>query len=95
MPPSLDQRTRGHQYKIKKRAARLDIRKHFFGLRVVDAWNSLPKTVVEAPSLNAFKGRLDRLLADHHYTVEIPSVPLSRKSRFYNEDSQTDPQRMD
>jgi len=37
----------------------LDIRRKFFTQRVVTHWNRLPKEVVDAPSLQAFKARLD------------------------------------
>ena len=37
----------------------LDIRRKFFTQRVVTHWNRLPKEVVDAPSLEAFKARLD------------------------------------
>jgi len=38
---------------------RLDIRRKFFTQRVVTHWNRLPKEAVDAPSLQAFKARLD------------------------------------
>jgi len=37
----------------------LHIRRNFFTQRVVKHWNSLPNEVVDAPSLEAFKARLD------------------------------------
>ena len=37
---------------------RLDIRRKFLTQRVVMHWNRLPKEVVDAPSLEAFKARL-------------------------------------
>jgi len=37
----------------------LDIRKKFFTQRVVTQWNRWPKEAVDAPSLEAFKARLD------------------------------------
>ena len=37
----------------------MDIRRKFFTQSVVRFWNRLPKEVVDAPSLQAFKARLD------------------------------------
>ncbi len=47
-----DRRSRGHTLKLEKPRARLDIRKHFFSNRVIDAWNALPGHMVEATSTN-------------------------------------------
>jgi len=35
------------------------MRKNFFPLRVTEHWNRLPREVVEFPSLEIFKTRLD------------------------------------
>uniref|UniRef100_A0A803TUP8 Uncharacterized protein n=1 Tax=Anolis carolinensis TaxID=28377 RepID=A0A803TUP8_ANOCA len=42
-----------------ERRFHLNIRKNFLTVRAVRQWNTLPWSVVEAPSLEAFKQRLD------------------------------------
>lgn len=51
----VDSRTRGHNFKVRGLYSRLDIRKHWFTLRVIPFWNSLPQKAVNATSVLAFK----------------------------------------
>ncbi|KFZ56696.1 hypothetical protein N338_12389, partial [Podiceps cristatus] len=51
-------------FKLKEGRYRLDIRKKFFTMQVVKHWNRLPRQVVEAPSLDTFKARLDVALGN-------------------------------
>ena len=54
---------RGNSSKLEEGRFRQDIRKKFFTVRVVRHWNRLPSEVLNAPSLEAFKARLDGTLS--------------------------------
>ena len=46
---------RGHSLKLFKKRARLDLRKHSFGYRVVDDWNGLDDNTVTSQTLGSLK----------------------------------------
>jgi len=57
-------RTRSHSFKLREGGFRLGVSKKFFTMRVVKHWHRFPREVVEAPSLETFKARLDRALSN-------------------------------
>ena len=62
--------TRGHSMKLMKRECNGQIRGNVFGFRVVNAWNSLPQEVIDAATVNCFKGRYDRFNAKARYGIQ-------------------------
>ena len=42
----------------------MNIRRHFFTLRVTEHWHRLPREVVESPLLEIFKSYLDTILGN-------------------------------
>ena len=61
---------RGYDYKLIKRRCYSQLRANFFSIRVVNSWNRLPSDVVSAPSVNAFKSRMDNNWKDLCYTLD-------------------------
>jgi len=53
--------TRGHCYKISFHHCRVNARLNFFSNRVIAVWNSLPETVVTAPTIDILKFLLMKL----------------------------------
>ena len=58
------ERTRSNGFKLDKFRFRREVGRNWFGNRVVDTWNALPRNVVNAKTLNSFKSRLDKHTTD-------------------------------
>ena len=53
--------TRGHSAKLEKHHCHLELRRHFFSMRVVDRWKEATATYYWLTSLNSFKNGLTQL----------------------------------
>ena len=64
-PPELllnlseEPRTRGNSLKLKKVSVNTSLRQSSWTIRSINWWNQLPDNVVQAPSVNSFKSRLN------------------------------------
>ena len=54
-----DTRTRSNGFKVQEKRFHLNLRKNFLIVRAGQQWNRLPRSVVESPSFEVFKQRLD------------------------------------
>ena len=66
-PVSMVNNTRGHQQRVRQQRAHKAVRAKSFSQRTIKSWNSLPKYVINAPSVDAFKNRLDEAWEDKWY----------------------------
>jgi ribonuclease P/MRP protein subunit RPP40 len=57
---AITQHLRGNSQKLYKQTATRTCRATFFSQRVIEGWNKLPDEVITAPSVQAFKDRLDK-----------------------------------
>ena len=67
--------------KLEKKHVHPDSRKYFFTQGVIDYWNALPQTAIDAESINHFKDQLNV----HLYNIlgvkqAISFIPLAHSS---------------
>ncbi len=70
--------TRNHGFKVRKEKTTNAVRSRFFGNRVANTWNALPASIVNAPSLNAFKNRLDEHWKSYKFIEDMRTIPFHR-----------------
>ena len=63
--------TRGHKFKLLKKNMKTNRYKNCFSKRVVNDWNSLPKALIEASSLNSFKNIINKKIDPECYRTYI------------------------
>ena len=52
--------TRGYGTKLVHSSVRINVRQHFFAVRIIPVWNSLSSNVVAAESISCFKARFSK-----------------------------------
>ena len=55
-------RASGHSLMIRGSKFKTELRRNYFSQRVVNLWNSLPQSAVDAGTVSKFKEELDRFL---------------------------------
>ncbi len=71
---NIDSTTRDNGIKMWKEKCKTSVRAQFLGNRSANIWNTLPREVVNAPSLNSFKNRLDSLWQHFMYSEDLRTV---------------------
>jgi len=64
--------TRGHNLKLSRLTCRSRIWHDYCSQRIVEYWNGLSSDVVNASSVNSFKGRLDKHWKEFMFSLELP-----------------------
>ena len=63
--------TRSHNFKLLKPRVNTKQFQMFFTNRVINYWNTLPKEVVNADSLNCFKNKIDDYFQEHKFSIKL------------------------
>ena len=76
---------------LVKEQSRKKLRSESFTERVVNSWNSLPTDVVNAPSVNSFKNRIDKfwnnqdIVYDHKAKLSYIGRPSINVQEVYSD----------
>ena len=66
--------TRGNCMNIFKKRVKTEFRRGMFSQRVVNTWNSLPNNVINSPSINCFKNRLNKIWVGPQYSFKFEAT---------------------
>ena len=72
----------GHSLKLQKRYCNSVTRFNFYSFLIVDSWNSSPEDIINAPTLDTFKARLDKCWSGWKFiytTLDTKQLKLQNK----------------
>jgi hypothetical protein len=75
--------TRGNKFKLSQEYVHYNLRKYSFSNRIIQVWNSLPDSIVEANSVNSFKNRLDKFWEQQDILFNWKAEVTGSGSRSY------------
>ena len=86
MPIISEYATRGNSLKVANSRCHYNLRKYSFSMRIANIRNSLPFSVVTAPSVNSFTNRLDKHWASqelrYDWEAELPGAESRSRVEF-------------
>jgi len=74
--------TRGHHLRLFKRHFHNDLRKYYFGNRIISHWNSLPDNVINSNSIGVFENKLDHFWKSQDCYYKYKSDLAGTESRI-------------
>jgi hypothetical protein len=77
--------TRTNSRKVVYNRANTNIRQNSFSIRIAKYWNKLPENIVNAPSINSFKNRLDKHWKDEELYYANYKADISGSRVTYRE----------
>ena len=77
---------RGHSMQLFPQRANRTLRHNSFTMRVIPVWNKLPQEVIEAPSTNSFKNRLDKYWSKQEMLYDYRAPYTGRDMKLTYED---------
>jgi hypothetical protein len=77
--------TRTNSRKVVYNRTNTNIRKNSFNIRIAKYWNKLPENIVNAPSINSFKNRLDKHWKDEELCYANYKADISGSRVMYRE----------
>ena len=93
VPPSVvrneDSVTQGNSLKVQKRCCKSATTFIFYSFRIVDLWNLLPEDIINAPTLDTFKTRLDKSWSGHKFiSTKLDTKQLNSQNKDYLENNE-------